>query len=30
MCGDCYQAREMDNEIWASELHEEDDSMFDR
>jgi hypothetical protein len=20
MCGDCYQSREMDNEIWAAEL----------
>jgi hypothetical protein len=29
MCGDCYQAREMDNEIWASEL-DEDDETFDR
>jgi hypothetical protein len=23
MCGDCYQARETDNDIWASELDEE-------
>jgi hypothetical protein len=22
MCGDCYQAREMDNDIWAAELDE--------
>jgi hypothetical protein len=21
MCGDCYQARETDNDIWASELN---------
>jgi len=21
MCGECYQAREMDNDIWASELN---------
>jgi hypothetical protein len=20
MCGDCYQSRELDNDIWASEL----------
>jgi hypothetical protein len=37
MCGDCYQAREMDNEIWAAELNAEtiadddsDDSMDDQ
>ena len=24
MCGDCYQAREMDNDIWAAELDDED------
>ena len=24
MCGECYQAREMDNELWASELNEDD------
>jgi hypothetical protein len=29
MCGDCYQAREMDNEIWWSEQEQEDDT-FDR
>lgn len=23
MCGDCYQAREMDNEIWWSEADEQ-------
>jgi hypothetical protein len=27
MCADCYQAREMDNEIWWSELDEDDDSF---
>ncbi|HUR17154.1 MAG TPA: hypothetical protein VMZ33_07695 [Candidatus Limnocylindrales bacterium] len=25
MCGDCYQAREMDNDIWAAELDEDDE-----
>lgn len=25
MCGDCYQARELDNDIWASELDATDD-----
>jgi hypothetical protein len=30
MCGDCYQAREMDNDIWAAELlGDEDDSGED-
>lgn len=23
MCGDCYQSREMDNDIWAAEFREE-------
>ena len=23
MCGDCYQSREMDNDIWAAELDED-------
>jgi hypothetical protein len=26
MCGDCYQARETDNDIWASELSDVDDA----
>ncbi|MEP7378033.1 MAG: hypothetical protein ABI725_00565 [Chloroflexota bacterium] len=26
MCGDCYQARETDNDIWASELTDDDDA----
>ena len=26
MCGDCYQAREMDNDIWAAELDTEVDA----
>lgn len=26
MCGNCYQARETDNDIWASELDEEADA----
>jgi hypothetical protein len=26
MCGDCFQARETDNDIWASELYEADDT----
>jgi len=25
MCGECYQGREMDNDIWASELNDEDE-----
>ena len=25
MCGEWYQAREMDNDIWASELNDEDE-----
>jgi hypothetical protein len=25
LCGDCYQARQMDDEIWWSELDEQDD-----
>ena len=25
MCGDCYQARETDNDIWASELDTSDE-----
>jgi hypothetical protein len=27
MCGDCYQARETDNDIWASELSTDDDEI---
>lgn len=23
MCGDCYQSREMDNDIWAAELEQD-------
>jgi hypothetical protein len=26
MCGDCYQARETDNDIWASELADAEDA----
>ncbi len=26
MCGDCYQAREMDNDLWAMELTTETES----
>ncbi|MEA2676953.1 MAG: hypothetical protein QOJ81_1094, partial [Chloroflexota bacterium] len=26
MCGDCYQARETDNDIWASELNGDEDA----
>jgi hypothetical protein len=29
MCGDCYQARELDNDIWASELNDSEND-FDR
>jgi hypothetical protein len=25
MCGNCYQAREMDNDLWAMELNSEED-----
>lgn len=25
MCGDCYQARETDNDMWAAELNDDDD-----
>ena len=27
MCGDCYQAREMDNEIWMSEQSDDEDEF---
>ncbi|MEP7378024.1 MAG: hypothetical protein ABI725_00520 [Chloroflexota bacterium] len=26
MCGDCYQARETDNDIWASELEDDENA----
>ena len=29
MCGDCYQAREMDNDIWATELNADEESELD-
>jgi hypothetical protein len=29
MCGECYQAREMDNDIWAMELNADDEENAD-
>ena len=29
MCADCYQAREMDNDIWAMELNADEDAAND-
>ena len=29
MCGDCYQAREMDNDIWATELEADEEANAD-
>jgi hypothetical protein len=26
MCGNCYEAREMDNDIWMAELAEQENS----
>ena len=29
MCGDCYQAREMDNDIWMAELNADEEAGDD-
>ena len=29
MCGDCYQSRELDNDIWAAKLDAETDADMD-